>query len=152
MILFIDYRNPDNVSVEFYNSCPIRHEIYDELTENIAQGIKKKNREVNKYILRTNHQVDDRSCGSFISFYVFCRIYGLSPTQLETASIDMDTIYSFRKSIFANLGEDEKFLWNCEVYSIANDQKDSDDFLGTISQEELESIKYELEELEELEE
>jgi hypothetical protein len=70
----------------------------------------------------------------------------MSPTVLANESIDMELIYSLWKALFGNLGEDERFFWNCEVYTIAK-EVEANDFLGEISKEELEAIQDELEEI-----
>jgi hypothetical protein len=37
MLLFMDFRNPDVWSVEFYNSCPVKHDYYIDMVNNLAK-------------------------------------------------------------------------------------------------------------------
>jgi hypothetical protein len=57
--------------------------------------------------MHTSHQNDDRSCGSFITFYTYCRLNGLTAEDICEHFVDNDLIYKFRKSVIADLGTDD---------------------------------------------
>lgn len=170
-------RNESKWSIEFYNSCPVVHEEYDQLCEELKNSMLKQlsatqhenkndcelvnlvygnkqikmktaNPEITIHKLRTTHQKDDRSCGSFISFYVYARMNGMTPDQMQSELISMDLIQEFRKMMVADLGDDEKFYWKGLKYTISNDEPDPADD-EDIPIEELEALRQDIEEFDE---
>ena len=125
MLLFVDFWNENLWTIELYNSCPINHPEYVQTCEELKQNLEiivKQLPTIKIYNLLTNHQKDDRSCGSFIIFYVYSRLLGFTPEQIQSENIPMDVIYDFRKMILAPIGNDDKLFWNDARYSIANEQ------------------------------
>lgn len=139
MLLFIDFRNPNMWTLEFYNSCPVKHQYYLDMVTDIANNkipgwIKYLNTNEKKVVnaidkppkiitkfMHTSHQNDDRSCGSFITFYTYCRLSGMTAEEICEHFVDNQLIYKFRESVIADLGTDDRFFWTGKKYTIAND-------------------------------
>lgn len=75
------------------------------------------------HILLTDHQKDDWSCGTFITFYVYAWAKGVTSEELKsTQMITMNEIHEFRRMMVADLGADEKFFWKGLKYTISCDE------------------------------